>query len=330
MKKSAFTLIELLVVIAIIAILAAILFPVFAQAKVAAKKTQSISNVKQLGTSAQIYLADYDDLHPLGIVRSTAYGGWTWDSFVPVPIKAYTYGTSANDIDRLGANSAFVFNAMQPYMKNLQLYRSPGATFERAKLAFSMTPDANKGAGGVNLPTSGTGYFSYTYNGLLTGYSSTAIASVAELPIFWDGMGRRSIYGHMYASPNLLCGIAASDCRYVPGSAGCNGLARTNGETSFVSTNTNRSGWDVYSRGIVMTFADSHAKFRRLSLSNNSTVPTGPMTDPRNDPFTSYVDTRAYGRWYDQNFCHVYMFRPDYDFSAQPAVASQPDSVDAP
>jgi prepilin-type N-terminal cleavage/methylation domain-containing protein len=60
-KRSAFTLIELLVVIAIIAILAAILFPAFAAAKAAAKASVAISNVKQLGLSAQIYEADNDD-----------------------------------------------------------------------------------------------------------------------------------------------------------------------------------------------------------------------------------------------------------------------------
>ncbi len=59
--KKAFTLIELLVVIAIIAILAAILFPVFAQAKLAAKKSVDISNMKQIGLAIAMYENDYDD-----------------------------------------------------------------------------------------------------------------------------------------------------------------------------------------------------------------------------------------------------------------------------
>lgn len=64
--KGAFTLIELLVVIAIIAILAAILFPVFAQAKNAAKKSADMSNVKQVQLSTIMYATDYDDVLPLG------------------------------------------------------------------------------------------------------------------------------------------------------------------------------------------------------------------------------------------------------------------------
>lgn len=60
-RAQAFTLIELLVVIAIIAILAAILFPVFAQAKLAAKKTVSTSNIKQISLATIMYSADYDD-----------------------------------------------------------------------------------------------------------------------------------------------------------------------------------------------------------------------------------------------------------------------------
>ena len=62
--KRAFTLIELLVVIAIIAILAAILFPVFAQAKAAAKKTASLSNTKQIGLGMMIYTSDNEDFMP--------------------------------------------------------------------------------------------------------------------------------------------------------------------------------------------------------------------------------------------------------------------------
>lgn len=64
MKRSGFTLIELLVVIAIIAILAAILFPVFAQAKLAAKKTADLSNVKNIALGMMIYTGDNDDKLP--------------------------------------------------------------------------------------------------------------------------------------------------------------------------------------------------------------------------------------------------------------------------
>lgn len=63
-SKRAFTLIELLVVIAIIAILAAILFPVFAQAKDAAKKTVSMSNMRQVGTAMALYMSDSGDTTP--------------------------------------------------------------------------------------------------------------------------------------------------------------------------------------------------------------------------------------------------------------------------
>ncbi|MCU0314987.1 MAG: prepilin-type N-terminal cleavage/methylation domain-containing protein [Fimbriimonadaceae bacterium] len=93
--KRAFTLIELLVVIAIIAILAAILFPVFAQAKQAAKKTQALSNVKQLGTSMHIYLADNDDVFPSG-VGTGWYGDALWQQ------------------------------KLAPYTKNLGIFTSPG------------------------------------------------------------------------------------------------------------------------------------------------------------------------------------------------------------
>jgi prepilin-type N-terminal cleavage/methylation domain-containing protein/prepilin-type processing-associated H-X9-DG protein len=73
-RNRAFTLIELLVVIAIIAILAAILFPVFAQAKAAAKRTQDLSNVKQIALGLVMYTTDNDDLLPATRVVETGEG----------------------------------------------------------------------------------------------------------------------------------------------------------------------------------------------------------------------------------------------------------------
>lgn len=102
-SKRAFTLIELLVVIAIIAILAAILFPVFAKAKEAAKKTQDLSNIKQIGTSTMIYSADYDDYYPRQEYKSGVnLDGWntpiTWrDALLPyVKNGTRRYANAAN------------------------------------------------------------------------------------------------------------------------------------------------------------------------------------------------------------------------------------------
>jgi prepilin-type N-terminal cleavage/methylation domain-containing protein len=87
--KSGFTLIELLVVIAIIAILAAILFPVFAQAKESAKNSALLSNTKQIGLANIMYMADYDDSFPLIWQDSdpSGEGLWSWQGSVQSYMK---------------------------------------------------------------------------------------------------------------------------------------------------------------------------------------------------------------------------------------------------
>ncbi|MEJ5170055.1 MAG: prepilin-type N-terminal cleavage/methylation domain-containing protein [Fimbriimonadales bacterium] len=139
--RKAFTLIELLVVIAIIAILAAILFPVFAQAKMAAKKTAGISNAKQLLLAAQMYLPDNDDNYHL--IRSKIDAGTT----------GLNWAIGAEDM-------------LKPYIKNEDIFKDPADPYERddcnqpfgKPISFSWTHYRNDdirlfGLHGYNHPT---------------------------------------------------------------------------------------------------------------------------------------------------------------------------------
>ncbi len=103
-QTKAFTLIELLVVIAIIAILAAILFPVFAQAKESAKKVSCLSNLKQISLAYVMYSGDYDDsIPPYMYQNGTIYYYWSHSLDLSTG-SPYTINTSGGII--------------QPYMKN--------------------------------------------------------------------------------------------------------------------------------------------------------------------------------------------------------------------
>jgi prepilin-type N-terminal cleavage/methylation domain-containing protein/prepilin-type processing-associated H-X9-DG protein len=107
--RQGFTLIELLVVIAIIAILAAILFPVFAQAREKARQTSCLSNQKQLATAAMMYLQDYDEVfHRLG-------GSWVIGN-PPANGPQWGYGAEC---------------CLRPYIKNQQLWKCPSDSITR-------------------------------------------------------------------------------------------------------------------------------------------------------------------------------------------------------
>jgi prepilin-type N-terminal cleavage/methylation domain-containing protein/prepilin-type processing-associated H-X9-DG protein len=130
-KRNAFTLIELLVVIAIIAILAAILFPVFALAREKARSATCLSNFKQLGTGVMMYVQDWDDCYPNN--------------------RLFTFPGGAEGVSKLVTWKT----ATHPYVKNIDVYRCPSNKHNKQ-------PDETKGDDAFGLPVYP---ISYAYNG---------------------------------------------------------------------------------------------------------------------------------------------------------------------
>jgi len=283
--KRAFTLIELLVVIAIIAILAAILFPVFAQAKLAAKKTASLSNVKQMGTATNIYTADYDDVLPPTVGQ---YGGlWRWNNLHDVP--ADWRSTNAEWVSFM---STMANNNVQPYVKNYQMQEAPGV---RKDTSWGGTPLAGKAPATVG----------YSYNGLLSSYSATAVASVSTTPL-WSQLNGLNIVGYQIAVPGLWCDDGGQPCQYKPATPACNVGAGHNGEVSVLWSNTT-SQW-LYGRSQTWSSVDSSARVHRMGMQING------RTDYRTDPYSRYkADGAPGGGWYDQYYCHHLTFDPLFD-----------------
>ncbi len=294
-RSHAFTLIELLVVIAIIAILAAILFPVFAQAKMSAKKSVDLSNQKQLGTAFAIYTSDSDDTYPLA-------GFWDGTYWWP---EAY-HDTPANWDTTVADNGAYVnnrrqvwSNTVQPYLKNIDMMESPVA---------KVTPVAGWQYTSVRSKPANV---SYSFNGLLHAYSGTAVNAPSQLRLLTTSTGDHTLKGVARTSPYLNCGVGIV-CQY---QASNNGVcASGNGSTSEQHYSA-PAGYKkkLFSGGMNAVMADTSARF---FVSNAA---PGTNSDYKRDIWTNYnAGGWASTEWREGasgSGCHSYLFRPDFDFS---------------
>lgn len=182
-RNRAFTLIELLVVVAIIAILAAILFPVFARARENARRASCQSNLRQLGLAVQQYVQDYDERLPnsvYGTDGENVSGGWVFYSSYDLEGK-----TSVFDVSQ---------GSLYPYTKSTQLYICPSDTVGRISgnsysMGYCLSTD-----GGVPFAAGkNTAAFGYTAQTLLLaeqesspGGSTNDANGFADLGGKWD------------------------------------------------------------------------------------------------------------------------------------------------
>jgi prepilin-type N-terminal cleavage/methylation domain-containing protein len=163
-RRHGFTLIELLVVIAIIAILAAILFPVFAQAREKARSSTCLSNNKQIGVATAMYLQDYDSTFPAQRV----------DALVTMAA---------------GGREGTYYDALTPYIKNGQIWICP-----------SDLPNSN---GRAKLVPPAMGYHMNGNVITRAGLSEAAVAAPANLMLMREsGAGITWLEAHLRPYPN--------------------------------------------------------------------------------------------------------------------------------
>lgn len=269
--KRAFTLIELLVVIAIIAILAAILFPVFAQAKEAAKKTATLNNFKQDATAAIMYAGDNDDCFPAPFAPQQG-GPPRWNFWTSIP-AGWRPGAFSQE-PRISEDGQHWANSIHPYAKSYEVYEAAGVP----KLRLAITD--------YNTPVRKWGTASVTFNGLLGFGSSSIVAQPSKLTLMYQSRGKAMVEGFAITSPNLNCPLVAP-CNFNPG-----GPAQPGGSTTGAWFGTGdgaypagaASAW-VYGRGMHFIATDSSARFLKLG---GSTGPTA-LNRSVNDPWAEYT-----------------------------------------
>jgi prepilin-type N-terminal cleavage/methylation domain-containing protein/prepilin-type processing-associated H-X9-DG protein len=120
-KSSGFTLIELLVVIAIIAILASILFPVFARARENARRSSCSSNLKQIGLGVMQYTQDYDEKFPISLVR--------WEAPIPQTDLSMPGAKYLVSDGNASGNWISWMDLIHPYVKSTQIFACPSQRY---------------------------------------------------------------------------------------------------------------------------------------------------------------------------------------------------------
>lgn len=279
-----FTLIELLVVIAIIAILAAILFPVFAQARAKARQTSCLSNQKQLATGILMYTQDYDEVLPLAF-GTDAGGAWRVGQYADFPAN-WRSTSSASYIAH--SNSSWA-NGILPYVKNYGIYRCPEGT-------VSQLTGVNY-AGAVVPPQA----VSYEYNALLMSSSQAAITNPADVLLLWEQPAKNSPLGLFASTFPLDCPTPNTPCVYTPAAGAC--VAGNGGRSLWYGPNP--SQW-LHAGGQNFAYTDGHVKFVKFAG-----VGTG-NTNYRTEVWSGYnANGSPAGQW--TNSCHNWRSRPDFD-----------------
>jgi prepilin-type N-terminal cleavage/methylation domain-containing protein len=299
--KKAFTLIELLVVIAIIAILAAILFPVFAQAKEAAKKTSALSNIKQSASGVILYSSDNDDLFPSAYAYRLGTANALWSGYGATTPAGWANNGYYNNFE----DEVQWSNSTNPYRKNWPILEMTGMTIEPVPSFTTPRP------GGLPRARS-----SYGMNGLLHCLSTTVVGAPSTVTMLWSPHGAVIHDGINYSSPYLNCGGNAAPCRWNPNSGP---QGQTSGFQAFPMWYTDRGGdftyW-AYAKSTPYVHVDTSAKVRPIARS----APQVMNNNPFGDPFAMYdrqgIEWSMYGCYApgtSSGVIYPCFFRPDRD-----------------
>lgn len=305
-SKKAFTLIELLVVIAIIAILAAILFPVFAQAKEAAKKTQTLSNIKQSGTSFVLYTADNDDAFPHGNTPNLTSATVRYYNGGTALAPAGWATTALTTFDPKEDANAWA-NATAGYRKNWDLL----------KTANPINVQITAWASGYAAPAATPIPVNFNYNGLLQFMSDSSVAQPSRLPLLWQGIGKLGQVGIARSNPRLNC-TGTGVCTFNP-SGYPQADATATGRGYVITGFTNNSLWG-FDQSALYVRTDTSAKALRVAGGNtngvNNEIPWASLR-ASDGQFNSTTTFSVWGCRLGSTTPPSYIaaFRPDNDYT---------------